>query len=97
MLSNWANVDDFRARGEIQSDTWSFADIVTGFFRRTGETFAPAGASASPAEESHEAPAGAKPDLPSVLLKHWGALKTDGISASQFIAFLQPLARIFHQ
>ncbi len=80
------------AGGKCPADTRSFADIVTGFFRRTGEAFAPAGASASPAGESHEAPAGAKPDLPGVLLKHWGALKTDGISASQFIAFLQPLA-----
>ncbi|SEB24450.1 hypothetical protein [Variovorax sp. YR216] len=28
----------------------------------------------------------------SALYKHWNAIKADGITASQFIAFLQPLA-----
>jgi len=81
------------AREKVQSDARSFSEIVADFFRKNGqarEAAAPARASTSPVGTVREAP---KPGVANaVLLKHWNAIKADGISASQFIAFLQPLA-----
>ncbi|WP_088952762.1 hypothetical protein [Variovorax sp. HW608] len=63
------------------------------FFRKNGqarEAAAPARPSTSPVDAVREA---AKPGVANaVLLEHWNAIKADGISASRFIAFLQPLA-----
>jgi hypothetical protein len=68
---------------------------VADFFRKNGqarEAPVPAKASTSPVDAVRGAPIG-KPDAPNaVLLKHWNAIRADGISASRFIAFLQPLA-----
>ncbi|WP_088952436.1 hypothetical protein [Variovorax sp. HW608] len=67
------------------------------FFRKNGqasEAEAPARAGSSHVDAVREAPTG-KPDVTNaVLLKHWNAIKADGISASRFIAFLQPLANL---
>lgn len=74
------------------SDTRSFAEIVGDFFRKNGQA-APAPEAAPSANTVREAaPAGPQPVPNPVLYKHWNAIRADGISASQFIAFLQPLA-----
>jgi hypothetical protein len=81
----------------VRSDARSFSEIVTDFFRKNGqarEAAAPARSSASPVDAVRDIPNG-KPDVPNaVLLKHWNAIMADGISASRFIAFLQPLANL---
>jgi hypothetical protein len=80
-------------RGRALSDTRSFSEIVADFFGKNGkarEAAAPAKGSTSPADAVQE---DAKPGVTNaVLLKHWNAIKAGGISASRFIAFLQPLA-----
>lgn len=84
-----------RERSSSSSDTRSFAEIVGDFFRKNGQAApaaeaAPSASSADAVRES--APAGPQPVPNPVLYKHWNAIRADGISASQFIAFLQPLA-----
>lgn len=59
----------------------TFLGAVANLFRRSAEVEAP---------ESMDAALPAHPK--SALYEHWNAIKADGITASQFIAFLQPLA-----
>ncbi|MBS0451697.1 MAG: hypothetical protein JSS14_10315 [Proteobacteria bacterium] len=75
------------SRGKTRSpDSRSLTEIVADFFRKNGPPDAQAPAAArTPA-------AGPGPVPNPVLYKHWNAIRSDGISASQFIAFLQPLA-----
>ena len=68
------------------------------FFRKNGQA-APAAeadpsATCAPSADAvrEAAQAGPQPVPNPVLYKHWNAIRADGISASQFIAFLQPLA-----
>lgn len=81
-------------------DGKSFAEIVGDFFRKNGQTstraapparHSPAAAQA-PDTAAHDRQPAAAPNP--ALLKHWNAIQADGISASQFIAFLQPLANL---
>ena len=63
------------------------------FFRRNSATDMPSQHIAQHAPSRPEARVGygAATSTPS-LYKHWNAIKADGITATQFIAFLQPLA-----
>ncbi|MBS0342455.1 MAG: hypothetical protein JSS56_18215 [Proteobacteria bacterium] len=88
------DLDATPSSSKIPSDSRSFAEIVGDFFRKSGQAAAPPGRMYRAATEE-TAPPSAPPAQPipsSVLYKHWNAIKADGISASQFIAFLQPLA-----
>lgn len=83
------------SRSQTPSDTRSFAEIVGNFFRKNGQPDAQP-ARMHPSSLPGEAPPEAARDRQHApnpaLLKHWNAIQVDGISASQFIAFLQPLA-----
>ena len=81
---------------ETSSYTRSFAEIVSDFFRKNGQSGGqlsriPPGSLPDEALSKVGAPA-SQPVPNSILYKHWNAIKVDGISATQFIAFLQPLA-----
>jgi hypothetical protein len=76
-------------------DNKSFAEIVGDFFRRNGQANAQVAVPAHDSPPAAQAPDAAHDQQPATkpdLLKHWNAIQADGISASQFIAFLQPLA-----
>jgi len=78
------------SRTKSASDTRSFTEVVADFFRKNNQP----DAQAAPAPTVPEAAVQGKPpaEVNPALLKHWNAIRADGISASQFIAFLQPLA-----
>lgn len=82
------SLEAISSRGKPQSDPRSFAEIVGGFFRKNNQ----ADAAPAPAAQAAERAPGNCPTPNQALYKHWNAIKADGISASQFIAFLQPLA-----
>ncbi|CAN7775704.1 hypothetical protein LJR175_007775 [Variovorax sp. LjRoot175] len=87
-------LDDLPAGPKSASDGTMFSRTVASFFRRNGtapdsESMAtkvrPFGQTP---EVDRREPTGAQPSL----FRHWDAIRTEGITASQFIAFLQPLA-----
>ena len=88
------HLEDHAARPRIQTDAVTFARAVANFFRKDGS----AGASESMAAEIASAPPSAEltqcaqATSMAIFYKHWNAIKAEGITASQFIAFLQPLA-----
>ena len=84
------------SRGKSRPDTRTFAEIVGDFFRKNGQPEAQAAQTApatpaSPPAALKGTDAG-QPVPNAALYKHWNAIRNDGISASQFITFLQPLA-----
>lgn len=88
------DLDAYSSRPGIQTDARTFANTVANFFRRNGD---------ADTRESMVAtvlPSGRAPEVvqreqtvsKSILYRHWDAINADGITASEFIAFLQPLA-----
>ncbi|MEJ8814279.1 hypothetical protein WKW77_24555 [Variovorax ureilyticus] len=66
---------------------------MANFFRRNAGVGAPEPmAAAVPAHRISDVAHCAQLAAKAPLYKHWNAIKADGITASQFIAFLQPLA-----
>ena len=86
------------SRTKGPSDGRSFTEIVADFFRKNGQAdnvqAAPTTRVSPAAAPTQETPPGAEIAPNPLLLKHWNAIRADGISASQFIAFLQPLANL---
>jgi hypothetical protein len=73
-------LDGDASRPKIQTNVRTFTNIVANFFRKNG------GAETPPtAQCAQSAPQ-------AILYRHWDAIKAEGITASQFITFLQPLA-----
>jgi hypothetical protein len=78
----------------VPTDARTFANTVANFFRRNG------GADTPESVVANVLPSGLAPEVvqraqavsKSTFYKHWDAIKAEGITASQFIAFLQPLA-----
>ena len=79
-------LDAWPSRPRAQADSRPFASTVANFFRRNGGADAPESMRAPAAAERQQT--GAKSNL----FRHWDAIRAEGITASQFIAFLQPLA-----
>jgi hypothetical protein len=77
-----------------KSDGMTFSRTVANLFRKNGGADTPESTvaqvqSCGPASElARREPTAAMPNL----FKHWDAIRAEGITASQFIAFLQPLA-----
>jgi hypothetical protein len=72
----------------------TFAGTVADFFRKSGGTNAQESMVAK-ARQIREASVAAQSEpmaAKSTLFRHWDAIRADGITASEFIAFLQPLA-----
>ena len=90
------SLDAVSSRGKARSDSRSFTEVVADFFRKNGQADANAPLAAGASSSAAPSPEGESPGPRSVsnpvLYKHWNAIRADGISASQFIAFLQPLA-----
>lgn len=78
-------LDDWPSRSGTQAPARTFARTVTDFFRwHGGDDFSESTAvQVPPREQSIANP---------TLYRHWRAIQAEGITASQFIALLQPLA-----
>ncbi|SEB24407.1 hypothetical protein [Variovorax sp. YR216] len=76
-----------------QPDAKTFLGAVVNFFRRNADVESLGSTVAAvPAHQGSATPHCEQMVVKSALYKHWNAIKADGITASQFIAFLQPLA-----
>lgn len=78
-----------------QTGARTFANTVANFFRRNGGTDTPESMVATtvgPTGQASEVAPREQTASKSILCKHWDAINADGITASEFIAFLQPLA-----
>lgn len=87
------SLDTHRSGPQTQADARTFLGALANFFRRSADVEAPESMDA--AVPTHQVPEVAQRNqlaARSALYKHWNAIKADGITASQFIAFLQPLA-----
>lgn len=89
-------LEDRPERPRIQTDAVTFANIVTNFRRRNGgpEASGPVSTEDAPLVPATEPGQAAQEASKALLYKHWNAIKAQGITASQFIAFLQPLANL---
>ena len=87
-------LEDWPSGPSAQANARPFASTVANFFRRNSGADAPEPmvAKGSPSGQAsgvpHRQPRAAK----STLYKHWDSIRAEGVTASQFIAFLQPLA-----
>jgi hypothetical protein len=88
------SLNDPGAKPGIRTDAVTFASAVANFFRKNGSAEAPGSRAPEVAAPSTQAePEKIGPAISKALLyEHWTAIKAAGITASQFIAFLQPLA-----
>ena len=87
-------LDDVPSAPRARAEARTFASTVANFFRMNSGADAsePLLPEASPLRPVSESAAREQALSSAVLCKHWNAIKADGITASQFIAFLQPLA-----
>jgi len=87
-------LDAWPSRPRAQGDSRPFASTVANFFRRNGSADAPESmvAKVQPFGSASEIVRREQTGAKSNLFKHWDAIRAEGITASQFIAFLQPLA-----
>ncbi|MEP6723039.1 MAG: hypothetical protein ABJA77_16465 [Variovorax sp.] len=87
-------LDDGPPAPKAPAATPTFASTVANFFRLKGDEDAPEAMMAQvlPIRHASEASRLAPTPLNSTLYKHWESIQAEGITASQFIAFLQPLA-----
>jgi hypothetical protein len=85
---------DQGSRPGIRTDAVTFASAVANFFRKNGGAETPgSGAAEIAAPSTHAEAEQIGPAISkAALYEHWMAIKAMGITASQFIAFLQPLA-----
>ncbi|MGO4395751.1 hypothetical protein AB4Z46_30780 [Variovorax sp. M-6] len=85
-------LDSYTSRPK--TDARKFANAVASFFRKSGGVDAPETmvASAVTTGQAPEFAQRAQAVSQANLYRHWDAIKAEGITASQFIAFLQPLA-----
>jgi hypothetical protein len=92
MLPN--HLKEEEARPGIRTDAVTFASAVANFFRKNGGAETPgSGAPEIAAPSTHAEAEQIGPAISkAALYEHWMAIKATGITASQFIAFLQPLA-----
>jgi hypothetical protein len=88
------DLDDCSSGPRVQTDARTFANTVANFFRKNGGADAPESmvANVQPSGQAPEVVQREQAASKSALYKHWDAIKAEGITASQFIAFLQPLA-----
>jgi hypothetical protein len=80
--------------GTAQASAKTFAGTVADFFRKNGSTNTQESMVAK-ARQIRQASVAIRSEqmvVNSKLYKHWHAIQAEGITASQFIAFLQPLA-----
>jgi len=87
-------LDDGPSGPNAQAGARTFAGTVADFFRKNGSTNTQASmvARARQIRQSSVAAQSEQTIPNSSLYRHWHAIKAEGITASQFIAFLQPLA-----
>lgn len=87
-------LEDHPEGPRIQTNAVTFASAVANFFRRNGGADAsePVTAEVAPPAPAEEPGQHAQETSKALLYMHWNAIKAEGITASQFIAFLQPLA-----
>ncbi|MBT2304188.1 hypothetical protein J7E70_27515 [Variovorax paradoxus] len=87
-------LDDLPAGPRSQADGTTFSRTVANFFRRNGGAYdsESMAAKVQPFEQASEVARREQTGAKSNLFKHWDAIRAEGITASQFIAFLQPLA-----
>lgn len=79
------DLDAYARRRRVQTEEKTFASTMANFFRRNRCTNAPESTVPDVVEHEETAPK-------STFYEHWDAIRADGITASQFMAFLQPLA-----
>jgi len=87
-------LDDIRSGPKSQAGAKTFAGTVADFFRKNGSANAQESMVAKDRQirQASVAAHGEQTVASSTLYKHWDAIKAQGITASQVIAFLQPLA-----
>jgi hypothetical protein len=79
--------------GGAKAGARTFASTVAGFFRKNGDAEAPESMVAKALSPQVLTVTRREETVAkSTLYKHWNAIRAEGITASQFIAFLQPLA-----
>jgi hypothetical protein len=88
------SLDVWPSGPKAQANARPFASTVANFFRRDGGADAPESmvAKIQPFGPTLQVVQREQTAAKSALYKHWDAINAEGITASQFIAFLQPLA-----
>ncbi|MDR6856220.1 hypothetical protein [Variovorax guangxiensis] len=87
-------LDDGPSGSRAQAGGRTFAGTVADFFRKSGGANAQESMIAK-ARQIRQASVAAQSEpmaAKSTLFRHWDAIRADGITATEFIAFLQPLA-----
>lgn len=84
------DLDAYALRPRASAGGATLASSLANFFRKNDRA-TPSSSSAAEVEFASEAEA-REAAVQATLFRHWNAIKAEGISASQFIAFLQPLA-----
>lgn len=87
-------LDDLPAGPRSLANGTTFSRTIGNFFRKNGGADDPelTVAKVQPFGQASEVVQRKQTGAKSNLYKHWDAIKAEGITASQFIAFLQPLA-----
>ncbi|MDR6855903.1 hypothetical protein [Variovorax guangxiensis] len=85
------DLDAYPSRSRTSASGGTLASSLASFFRRNDPAAASSSSAAEVAFAANEAEA-RQAAVQAALFRHWNAIKAEGISASQFIAFLQPLA-----
>lgn len=85
------DLDAYALRPRASAGGATLASSLANFFRKNDRA-TPSSSSAAEVEFGASEAEAREAAVQATLFRHWNAIKAEGISASQFIAFLQPLA-----
>jgi hypothetical protein len=86
-----SDLDAYASRSRASAGGPTLAASLANFFRRNDRASAPSSSAAAAEFAAREAQA-REAAVQATLFRHWNAIKAEGISASELIAFLQPIA-----